>query len=81
MASTADVKTRVLDMLTEGLGIQVQLRPENEVLVELPDSSTAVFIRFVAKEFEAEEINDQVIVGHTWIQDQSHSCRRHNRDI
>lgn len=63
MTSIADVKARVLDMLTEGLGIQVQLRPENEVLVELPDSSTAVFIRFVAKEFEAAEIEDQVFVN------------------
>ena len=63
MAAIADVKARVLEMLTEGLGIQVQLRPENEVLVELPDSSTAVFIRFVAKEFKAEEIEDQVFVN------------------
>ena len=63
MAAIADVKARVLEMLTEGLGIQVQLRPENEVLVELPDSSTAVFIRFFAKEFEAEEVEDQVFVN------------------
>ena len=62
MTSIADVKTRVLDMLTEGLGLPVQLRPDNEVLVELPDASTAVFIRFIAKEFEAEEVEDQVFV-------------------
>ena len=63
MTAVADVKARVLEMLTEGLGIEVQLRPENEVLVELPESSTAVFIRFVAKEFKSEEIEDQVFVN------------------
>jgi hypothetical protein len=63
MTDVADVKARVLEMLTEGLGIEVQLRPENEVLVELPESSTAVFIRFFAKEFKSEEIEDQVFVN------------------
>ena len=63
MTSIADVKSRVLEMLTEGLGLAVELHPDNEVLVELPDSSTAVFIRFVAKEFESKEVEDQVFVN------------------
>lgn len=63
MTAISDVKNRVLEMLTEGLGLQVKLRPENEVLVELSDASTAVFIHFAAQEFEAEEIEDQVFVN------------------